>query len=49
MAFEPAVVGELVVPPGTWLRSSFDLTAYTGQRLRIRGIGETWNLGTTIV
>jgi hypothetical protein len=31
---------------GTWVRTSFDLSAYSGQRVRIRWIGNSWNLGS---
>ena len=30
---------------GTWVRTSFDLSGFTGQRVRVRWIGETWNFG----
>src|SRR5262249_7751111 len=31
---------------GTWVHTSFDLTAFAGQRIRIRWIGQTWNFGS---
>jgi Thrombospondin type 3 repeat len=31
---------------GTWLNTRFNLTAYFGQRIRIRWIGQTWNFGS---
>ncbi|HYV84301.1 MAG TPA: thrombospondin type 3 repeat-containing protein [Patescibacteria group bacterium] len=31
---------------GTWLNTKFNLTAYFGQRIRIRWIGSTWNFGS---
>ena len=41
--------GPGVVDPtgtGVWVRTSFDLNAYFGQRVRIRWMAETWNFGT---
>jgi hypothetical protein len=32
---------------GVWVRTSFDLNAYFGQRVRIRWIAETWNFGSS--
>jgi Thrombospondin type 3 repeat len=43
-----ACLGPGVVDPtgqGVWVRTSFDLDAYFGQRVRIRWIAETWNFG----
>jgi hypothetical protein len=40
----PAVLD--VSGTGTWIRTSFNLLPYLGQRVRVRWIAETWNFGS---
>jgi hypothetical protein len=35
-----------VTGTGTWIRTSFNLAAYLGQRVRVRWIAESWNFGS---
>jgi hypothetical protein len=35
-----------VTGTGTWIRTSFNLAGYLGQRVRVRWIAESWNFGS---